>query len=216
MPILYVRKICFFSAFLNKILIMSYVIQNYFQSNLRVTPNIRFKLLMSSFNLVKLFSFFRFNFLFIETLFSPRVTWLDQTPLYQMFFVDETEDVYDFDKKFYLEHTANFKLKLYKTLSLYCLTNLINLFLNRRVEIFSLSWKSNLFANAYFFPIKILFISFFKKVYKTFFFWIIFNNVFQWDDFDPELHWNIFHSYYFSFLKLYYFVNKRFFKIYNM
>lgn len=191
---------------------MSYVIQNFYDSNRKISLTPRFKFFFILNNLEKFFIFFKLN-TFLNTTFKINFFKVSYFTVFFKYFFSK-----QFIKLIYqlnLNYVGNYTNNLIKSYIYYIFYNMNNFF-----KISSLKFKyspvnDSWVYNLYYFSIKTLNIKINSNFYKNIFFYFMFINTFIWYQHTSNL------KFYLNFifvnynLKTFRFYNGYFLRVYN-
>jgi len=191
---------------------MSYVIQNFYDSNKKIILTPRFKALFFLTNLQKFIIFIKLNTFFSYTKIFNNFKLNHFFIFFKHFFSNQ------FFKILYKNNVlnvSNYDNNLTKSYTFSFYYNL-NCHLNNYFNIFNLNlFKNNFLYNIYLLPIKIINIKLNKTFFKNFFFILFIHNFFIWLQIDNKF------KFYLNFIFIIYnwkisrFYNTHFLRIYN-
>lgn len=191
---------------------MSYVIQNFYDSNKKITLTPRFKFFFILNNLEKFFIFIKIN-TFLN--FSNKLNSSNFNNLNIFFKYFFSKQFLKFLYQLNLNLVGNYTNNLIKSFIYIIFYNLNNfLELNNNVIFFKLN-NSLLFYNIYYLPIKTLNIRINNNFYKNIFFYFMLINPFLWYQYSSFLKFYLNYIFINYNLKLSRFYNGHFLKIYN-
>lgn len=191
---------------------MSYVIQNFYDYNKKITLTPRFKLLLILNNLEKFLIFIKLNtFLY----FTNKFNYLHFN--YFFFFFKHF-----FAKKYLkliinanLTLVSNYTNNLIKSLIFNIFFFLINNFKYINISIKKFNIKTLFLLNLYFYSIKVINININKTFYKNIFFFFLLTNSFIWYQYSSNLKFYLNFIFINYSLKIFRFYNNYFLRIYN-
>lgn len=191
---------------------MSYVIQNFSQSNKKIILNPRFKFIFILLNLNKFFIFIKLN-TFLNLTSKINYFHLSHLTLFFKYFF--SKQYLKFIYKNNLNYLGNYTNNISKSCIFYFFYNFYNFLINKKIikNHFYLN-EVNIY-NSYLMPLHVLNIQLNNTFYKNLFYFFMFVNQFIWYQHDSKI------NFYLNFLFINYnlkisrFYNGHFMKIYN-
>jgi hypothetical protein len=191
---------------------MSYVIQNFYDSNKKITLTPRFKFFFILTNLDKFFIFFKFN-TFINVTFKVNSFNISYWNIFFKYFF--SKQFIKFVYQLNLDYIGNYTNNLTKSYIYYIFFNINNFFKIANLNFKFINSTPRWIDNLYLLPIKILNIRINSTFYKNIFFYFMLINSFLWYQHSSNL------RFYLNFIFINYnlktsrFYNGYFLRIYN-
>lgn len=191
---------------------MSYVIQNFSQSNKKMILNPRFKFTFILFNLNKFFIFIKLH-TFLNL--TGKLNYLNLSHLSLFFKYFFSKQYLKLIYKNNLNYLGNYTNNIAKSCIFYIFYNFYNFLLTGKINLSQIKLCDNSVYNIYFTPISVLNVKINNTFYKNVFYFFMFVYQFIWYQHDSKLNFYLNFLFVNYNLKISRFYNGYFLKIYN-